>query len=353
MNNQQVYSLLNKVAGKMISIRPGNFQEECPIGIIDIDNWEWPQGVGMYGLYRYYEFSGDQSCLDYLRRWYDRHLQAGLPERNVNTTAPMLTLACVYERTKNERYLQSCCDWAQWVMEGLPRTEENGFQHVVSGCANEQQLWDDTLFMAVLFLAKMGVILRREDYIEEAVRQFLVHVKYLCDRETGLWFHGWSFTERSNFARARWARGNCWITAGIPDFLEITGRKDGAAQFLVETLAAQVRKLAELQEADGMWHTLLDDPGSYVETSATAGFGYGILKAVRKGYVDKKYAAAGGKAVEAVMSKVLEDGTVDRVSYGTGMGRDLNFYRNISCCPMTYGQALAILALCEGLKAAR
>ncbi len=41
------------------------------------------------------------------------------------------------------------------------------------------------------------------------------------DRETGLWFHGWNYEGRHNFARARWARGNSWLTMVIPDFLEL------------------------------------------------------------------------------------------------------------------------------------
>lgn len=349
MNHKDIQRVLEKVAGKMVEIRPAGFREECPIGIIDINNWEWPQGVGMYGLYRYYTFSGDERWLQYLCGWYDRHLKEGLPEHNVNTTAPMLTLAFLCELTGNERYLQVCTDWAEWIIHELPRTEERGFQHVVSGGANSQQLWDDTLFMAVLFLAKMGVILHKKTYIDETVRQFLLHTKYLCDPESGLWFHGWNFNGRTHFAGAKWARGNSWITADIPDYLEITGLHGGAAQFLIETLSSQIRCLAKLQEPDGMWHTLLDDPGSYVETSATAGFAYGILKSARLGYVDSAYAAAGEKAVEAVVSQVIEDGTVEKVSYGTGMGLDLDFYRTIPCCPMTYGQALSILALCEWL----
>ena len=32
-----------------------------------------------------------------------------------------------------------------------------------------------------------------------------------------------------------------------------------------------------------MWHTLIDDPTSYLEASATSGFGFGILKAGRAG----------------------------------------------------------------------
>lgn len=44
------------------------------------------------------------------------------------------------------------------------------------------------------------------------------------------------------------------------------------------------------QDESGMWHTLVDDPTSYVEASATCGFAYGILRAVDLGIVDKSCA---------------------------------------------------------------
>jgi unsaturated rhamnogalacturonyl hydrolase len=349
-SKEYISMLLEKVVKRMTSIDNNGLQEECPISIINFECWEWAQGVGTYGLFKFYEEMGSREYLDYLTGWYKRRINEGLPEKNVNTMAPMLTLAHLYEVTGNSSFLELCKEWAEWVMKEMPRTEEGGLQHIVSGITNEQQLWDDTLFMTVLFLAKMGRILNREDYLEESIRQFLVHIKYLYDTQTGLWFHGWTFIGRHNFAEALWARGNCWYTAGVVDYLEMIELRGGVRQYLIDTLIAQVKKLSELQEVDGMWHTLLDDPGTYVETSATAGFGYGILKAVRKGYIDEKYLDVGKKALNAVLHRISENGTVEQVSYGTGMGRDLNFYRNIAICPMTYGQALASMLLSEGMK---
>ena len=356
MNNKNVYDkefieeLLIKVAQRMTSIEKGSINESCPIGIVDVNNWEWPQGVGMYGLYRYYQDSGRTEYLDFLVHWYECRLAEGLPEKNVNTMSPMLTLAFLYESTGNIKYLSVCEEWASWVMNEMPRTKEGALQHIVTGEINEQQIWDDTLFMTVLFLAKMGRILNKQNYCQEAVKQFLIHIKYLYDKKSGLWFHGWSFIENGNFANALWARGNCWYTAGVVDYIEMMGLEGAVKQYLIDTLIAQVEKLGELQRHDGMWHTLLDDPDSYVEASATAGFGYGILKAVRKGYISDKYVNIGKKALCAVINRIAEDGTVLEVSYGTGMGKTLDEYRNIPICPMTYGQALAILFLSEGLK---
>ncbi|MGG1554317.1 glycoside hydrolase family 88/105 protein [Paenibacillus ferrarius] len=349
MDKAAVSALIDNVANKMQHL--GNetgLLEECPISIIAMDTWEWAQGVGLYGLYTYYRETGEAKVLNFLVDWFEQNLRRGLPEKNVNTLCPMLTLSYLAEETGREDFRSLCAEWAQWVMEAMPRTTEHGLQHIVSGNVNKGQLWDDTLFMTVLFLARAGKMFDREDYLAESVRQFLVHIKYLADRKTGLWYHGWTFEGRHHFAEALWARGNCWYTAGVVDYLDIVDDLDpGVKLFLLDTLQAQVTALEKLQHEGGMWHTLLDDADSYVETSATAGFAYGILKAVRRGYLDTRYLHMGRRAAQAVIAQISEDGTVQQVSYGTGMGATLEAYRAIDLCPMTYGQALTILMLTE------
>ena len=93
-----------------------------------------------------------------------------------------------------------CMDQAEWLMKELPKTRDHGFQHVTTAIGdrngiklNDGELWADTLFMTVLFLNRMGHLYKRQDWIEEAVRQVLVHIKYLYDKQTGLLYHGWSF----------------------------------------------------------------------------------------------------------------------------------------------------------------
>ncbi|TCL68574.1 unsaturated rhamnogalacturonyl hydrolase [Hydrogenispora ethanolica] len=312
-----------------------------------IETWEWPQGVALYSLFKYYRHTGDSKQLDFINHWFEQRFAEAEPPKNVNTVAPLLTLIHLYELTGDPRTLRICTEWAEWVMREMPRTEEGGLQHITSHDRNEQQLWDDTLFMTVLFLAKFGKATRSEAYIQEAIYQFLLHIKYLYDPATGLWFHGWTFRERNHFADALWARGNCWFTAGVVEFLEILGLDGALRRHLVDTLKAQVKKLAELQDASGLWHTLLDDPHSYLETSASAGFAYGILKAVRLGYLAPEYAAVGRKAADGVLAKIDSDGTVQGVSYGTAMGSDLDHYRRIKICPTSYGQGLAFLLCTE------
>ena len=119
---------------------------------------------------------------------------------------------------------------------------------------------------------------------------------------------------------------------------------------LTRALSRQAESLRRYQDEGGMWHTLVDDPTSYVEASATCGFGYGLLRGVHMGLLDPSYEAVAMKALAPVLDCIGADGVVQQVSYGTPMGRESrDFYKNIELRPMPYGQALAMLFLIECL----
>jgi len=56
------------------------------------------------------------------------------------------------------------------------------------------------------------------------------------------------------------------------------------------------------------------------------------------------------RALQAVRNNIDAAGTVLNVSYGTRMGRDLQFYKDIPIQPTGYGQALAMLCLVEATQ---
>ncbi|ALB64929.1 Rhamnogalacturonides degradation protein RhiN [Cronobacter condimenti 1330] len=351
-------ALIRKVTQNLIAIedRTGEFALHLDDGrIIDAKGWragwEWTHGVGLYGILQFYQQTGEPEVLAIIDDWFSARLAEGVPTKNVNTVCPLLTLAYRYEETRNPAWLPLLERWAEWIMHEMPRTEKGGIQHVVIHKENNQQLWDDTLMMTVMPLAKIGKLLGRQAYIEEAKFQFLTHIQYLMDRETGLWFHGWTFEGNHNFSRARWARGNSWLTVAIPDFIELLDlpEYDATRRFLLEVLNSQVSALAELQDESGLWHTLLDDRDAYLESSATAGFAYGILKAVRKRYIRREYAVVGEKAIRGVVGCINQEGELTQSSFGTEMGPDLDYYRQIPLTPMPYGQAMAVLCMAEYL----
>ncbi|TBL73242.1 glycoside hydrolase family 88/105 protein [Paenibacillus thalictri] len=349
LNRAQLEDAISQVIRGMQGLK-ATIAEDTPASIISMDVWDWSQGVGLFALYRYYRETGDTATLDYLTGWFAKRINEGLPSPNINTMCPLLTLSYLYEETGDAEALRLCGQWAQYAVQDLPRTAELGFAHTAVDSPNEGELWDDTLYMTVLFVGRMGMLLQKDDYVQESIRQFLVHLKYLTDVRSGLFFHGWTFKERHHFAQALWGRGNAWYTAGLVDYLEMVTVPEGVRRFLLTSLNRQIDALAELQAESGLWHTLLDDPASYEETSASAGFAYGILKAVRMGYTDASRRIVGERALEAVLRQIDADGAVQGVSYGTRMGRTLQFYKDIPQCPMPYGQSMTLLMLVEGLR---
>ena len=355
---QELLQLIHKLTQNLVNItdETGEFLLRLDDGrVIDTKGWagwEWTHGIGLYGMLHYYQQTGDKQTLSIIDDWFAARLAEGTPTKNVNTVAPFLTLAYRYEESGNAAWRPVLERWAEWVMYEMPRTEQGGLQHIVYNNENHQQLWDDTLMMSVMALAKIGQLLDRPEFIEEASYQFLLHTQYLMDRQTGLWFHGWSFEGRHNFANARWARGNSWLTIVIPDFLEMMNWPEHHAtrRFLQQVLESQVKALRDCQHSSGLWHTLLDDPDSYLEASATAGFAYGIIKAVRKRYLSADYLPTGLAALRGVIANIDEDGELKQVSFGTAMGSDLDYYRHVPLTSMPYGQAMALLCLTEYLR---
>lgn len=321
-----------------------------------MEPWDWPQGVGLYGMQKFYQATGDKETGTYIRQWFESHM-AQLPRRNINTTCPLLTLVDYVE--ENEEYKKLCADWAEWLMKELPRTEEGGFQHTTTKDAaagtlnmNENQIWIDTLFMTVLFLAKWGKYTKNPVYLAEAEHQFLMMIKYLYEKRSGLFYHAWSFTERGNFGNVFWCRGNCWYTAASMDFLEIMGADISPAvkTIITDTYQAQVRALEKCQDLSGLWHTVLDDPESYVETSGSAGITYGILRGLHGGILGAEYWPIAQRAVQGILNEIADDGTVQMVSAGTAVGQNKEHYKGIRIAPMAYGQSLCIMALAETLN---
>lgn len=369
LNDIMIEEKLNLVIDKLLNLDGPQNEEELAqnggeaIGYFKRDfgirEWDWPQGVGLYGLLKVMKAKQSTEYAEFLNQWFKTNIAEGLPSKNINTTTPLLTLALFNETKKDKEFEKLCLRWADWLMECLPRTKEGGFQHVTSANGdrqgvrlNENEMWIDTLFMTVLFLNKMGQLYNRQDWIDESIHQVLMHIKYLYEPKTGLFYHGWTFNEYNNFGGIYWCRGNSWFTVGILEYLEFFQGtlNPGVKQLILDTYKAQVNTLKKLQSKSGLWHTVLDDPTSYEEVSGSAAITAGILKGIRLGILDDSYLECANKAIEAILNNIDKDGTVLNVSGGTGMGYDKEHYKNILIAPMAYGQSLTILALSEALQ---
>lgn len=368
MNREEIIEKLNLITDKLINLDMPENEKELEKGgesegffkrDFGMKEWDWPQGVGLYGLYKIMEITGRKDYTDFIYNWYKNHIETGIGSKNINTTAPLLTLVFVNDIFKDEKMEKFCLDWAKWLMECLPRTCEGGFQHVTSANGdrlgvrlNENEIWIDTLFMTVLFLNKMGQKYNNTEWINESIHQVLLHIKYLCNNETGLFYHGWTFNQMNNFGGIFWCRGNSWFTLGILEYIEMFkgGLNAGVKEYMLCAYRAQVKRLKNLQSDNGLWHTVLTDKSSYMEVSGSAAITAGIIKGIKMGILGDEYLQAAKKGVQGILDNIDKDGVVLNVSGGTGMGYDKEHYKNILIAPMAYGQALTVLALAYALE---
>ena len=339
---------LNKVSSQILEQIISGQKADNNI-LFDMDIWDWSQGVALYGIWKYYKLTGSKTCLEYLTRWFDTKIGSPI-QHNVNTMAPLLTLCFLYEETGREEYMDYCKNCAEWLMEKLPRTQMGGFQHVTIDSDNNQQLWADTVFMAVLFLAKIASITGEPRYAGECKKQFLLHIRFLADKKTGLWCHGWSFERKDNFAGAFWARGNCWFTIAAAELPDLINLEKWESDLILDAYRAQADTLCRMQSPEGLWHTLVDCEDSYLEVSGSSGFVYGLLKGVRTGLLPMEYKEAALCAAEAVIGHIKPNGLVEQVSYGTIVSDTLEYYKNVPLRPTGYGQNLALMMLVELLE---
>lgn len=314
-----------------------------------MEEWDWPQGVGLYGL-AHSPGADPVKVRAYIKDWYERQCQKGLPARNINTTVPLLTLM---DYDFGEKL---SLDWMSWLEKEAVRTREGGLQHVTTGrtkdtlTMNPQEIWIDTLFMTNLFMGKMGIRYKNRAWQEESIYQILVHIKYLLDKQSGLFYHGWTFTDRNNFSEAFWARGNSWFTLGIPLFLNCMRDEVRPADFryILQAYQNQVQALLACIDPHAyMWHTLLDDPDSYLETSGSSAILAGIFYGMSAGLLvlDKKQQWLVDRSLESLLKEIDINGEVHDVSAGTPIGATKEAYKAIIKAPMAYGQALMLVLL--------
>jgi unsaturated rhamnogalacturonyl hydrolase len=127
---------------------------------------------------------------------------------------------------------------------------------------------------------------------------------------------------------AFWGRANGWAMLAQVDLLDKLPLEHPKRDTLLALLQRHILGLARYQSGNGLWHQLLDKTDSFLETSCTAMFTYAIVRAVKKGYIEKRYLSIAEKGWEGIVSKIHVDGQIEGVCTGTGVSDNLVDYYN-------------------------
>lgn len=305
-------------------------------------SWDWEAGVAWAGLLTVRQGGDDAAILAAARAWLDARLAEGVRPRHPNHCTPAWPALLVYERTGEARYLDVAQRCAAYLRDQAARAHGALAHH-------EDQLWDDTLIVSVPLLARLGARHGCADCLGMAVDEYLAHARRLQDPVSGRWFHGWDASEQraagaAHLSAAQWARGNGWAALAATEILAVLPPGDGRQAQVGARLERQLLGLTAVQDASGLWHTVVTRPDFYLESSGSAAIAAAVLRATDAGWVDGRLRPTGILAARAVDALVADDGTLTRVSTGTGVAPTVETYNQVPFDQIKpYGQGLYLL----------
>lgn len=289
----------------------------------------WEKAPAMTGVLTW----GREEPIAAIRKWMDRSVatqnsdgclnyseRLDLPAGHVSSFTPTASLSsslgypllAFYHRTKDERYMEA----AHLQMDALmraPRTREGG----ISSRTETPELWIDFIYMMCPFLLRYGAVTGEQSYIDEAFRQFEIHVKRLVDPHEHLPRHAWCEKPNHFPQSTLWARGNGWLIACSVDMLANAPDHEHA-NLVRDTCARALTAMRNLQDRSGYFHHTLDDPYSKCEASATLMYAYAAATAVRQDVVDADFLDSAVKAYRVVEGSIGADGAVPKVAVPPG-----------------------------------
>lgn len=191
---------------------------------------------------------------------------------------------------------------------------------------HHNSVWLDDMFMALPAMAIRSSYTGDAAYLDESARIAGQFIDRMWLPEKKIFRHGYVEGMPVQPAMA-WGRANGWALLTLCYILDYLPENHPNREKLMATLRDHINGLVALQGKDGFWHQLLDRNDSYEETSATAIFTYAIAHAINEGWIDATvYGPVAHLGWEAVASKINQNGEVEDVCVGTGMGFDPAFY---------------------------
>ncbi len=294
-----------------------------PVGYI-----VYPDVCAWYGALTFSKIAGDaglsQRLVEKAERIFDEDsLLLPVPDHVDNNVFGAVPLE-VYIQNGDVRFLDlglSMADEQYKILtpEEFEKLNENEKRWYNLGLSWQTRMWIDDMYMVPILQVQAFRATGDTLYISRAARQMVVYLDEL-QKSDGLFYH-------ADNVPIYWGRGNGWVAAGMAELLAALPENHLHHERIMEGYLKMMATLLEYQNADGMWHQIVDDPDSWKETSCTGMFAYAFITGVKRGWLNPAtYAPAARKAWIALCSYINEDGDLTDICEGTNKKNDYQYY---------------------------
>ncbi len=324
--------------------------------------WDYIDGCMIKAVLALYEITGERRYLEFADGYIDYRIRedgtiAGYDKLtyNLDNINEGKVLFPLYDLTGKEKYRKALERIYEQVKE-QPRTKEGNFWHKQ---IYPYQVWLDGTYMVQPFYMEYETRFNQCENYKDIFRQFKNVYELMRDETTGLYYHGYDSSRQmfwcdkeTGLSKNFWLRALGWYAMALLDTMEAClseshtpnyvktaqipapGAEEGFQQ-LKKAFYELMETVAVYQHESGMWYQVInmgDREGNYLETSGSAIMAYAMLKGVRLGLLEEKYAQLGRKAFDGICEKYLteEEGTLhlDGICLVAGLGGGKDERRN-------------------------
>jgi len=340
--------------------------------------WDWNEAILMFSFMELYKITKKNVLINYVKKWMDQNICLSYKVNRNEFWPCALSAISLCKVYPSSQYFGVADDVIKYLTTNAPRTKDGGICSFDLKYCKTRSLWVDALFMFGMVFARWSEFTLDKNILDEFGKQIRIFSKKL-QQDSGLFLHTWgwvhnnleaqklsydkksleSFPTVQNLQQESnvfWGRGNSWSIVSIHEYLRIKKKWNERDKLVEKILKKQVKAILSYQDSKtGLWWTVLNRPGkTYLETSASAFFAYGLAIGYNMGIGNKYSKQAITKAVNGLMSRIVKEPnnriTVIGTSDATAMG-NFEHYANIKVRNNTpYGIGSVILLLSEVSK---
>jgi unsaturated rhamnogalacturonyl hydrolase len=311
----------------------------------EFNDWDYPMGVVLAAMLHVAGVTGDARYRDYTLKGFDfvfDHLeffrkQAALfgPQphglrrlidmRALDDCGAMgAALIKAYGKKPDPRYRAAIDAIAGYISHRQMRLPDGT---LARARPQPLALWADDFYMSVPFLAQMGRLTGDRAYFDDAVRQVVQFSHRLQNPATGLYDHAW-FENTVPDPHFYWGRGAGWAFMAAAELLSVLPENHPGRRQVLDIFRRTAQGAVAVQSGNGLWHQLLDRTDSYLETSASAMFTFGIARGVNRGWLSVAYAPVAQAGWQALSTRIRSDGQIEGICVSTTAAYDAVYYYN-------------------------
>lgn len=280
--------------------------EKVKTALLSMQRASWEQGVSMQAMWEY----GDKEMAylmakeAVLRQTSEGRLSVVYTDNGV--TDPAASGEVVFrmaEQTKESDFIEANKKMLGYLLNKAPKSADGILYHVL----NAPEFWIDALYMAPPYLCVAG-------YPKEAVKQIEGYRKALWNKEKQLFSHRWH-DEKKMFPNEKfWGVGNGWAMASFARIIDtLPENMKTERNSLIKYASENIEGCLPFLRSDGLFHDIIDDRTSFVETNFAQMVAYTIYRGIKSGWLAKTYLEKAEKMRAAAHSKVDEHGYVQGV----------------------------------------